>query len=416
MDRAHADAGGDGQEDRGEDQDGGGQVQEAAHDEQEHVHDEQDDVAVVGDAHQALADGGGDARVGHDVGHDGRSRDQEEDGGRALHGVGQHIVEGLEGDLAVEHGQQQAVQAHDHTGLGGGEEAAQNAAHDDDDGQQGRDSVDPDLDSGVLVLDGGGLIALLDGQVDGQSTHAQAQQDAGQVAAHEQGRHRDAAGGDGVKDQRAGRGDQDAGGGRADVDGGGEVGVVAFLCLQGAQDGAHGRGGGHRRAGDRAEEHIGQHVGGGQVAGDLAHQQAGQTDQAAGNAALIHDVAAQGEERQGQQREGVQAREAALGRDQGKDVGGHAEQGGDHRGDADAGRNGDARQQQDEEGAEKAQGSLYDHQLLPPFFSENSWAYLRMRASTMNTPEMGRMEYRMLNGMCMTEEMFSAFMARVAPP
>ena len=39
-----------------------------------------------------------------------------------------------------------------------------------------------------------------------------------------------------------------------------------------------------------------------------------------------------------------------------------------------------------------------------------------MRASTMNTPEMGRMEYRMLKGMCMTEEMFSAFMARVAPP
>src|SRR5699024_25939 len=183
----------------------------------------------------------------------------------------------------------------------------QNAAHDDDDGQQGRDGVDPDLDGGVLVLDGGGLIALLDSQVDGQGCHAQAQQDAGQVAAHEQGCDRDAAGGDGVEDQRTGRGDQDAGGSRADVDGGRAVGVIAFFGFQRGQDGAHGRAGGHRRAAVRSEEHIGQDVGGGQVAGDLAHQQTGQTDQAAGNAALVHDVAAQGEEGQGQQGEGVQA-------------------------------------------------------------------------------------------------------------
>ena len=184
----------------------------------------------------------------------------------------------------------------------------------------------------------------------------------------------------------------DAGGSRADVDGGREVGVIALFGFQRAQDGAHGRGGGDRRAGDRAEEHIGQDVGGGQVAGDLAHQQTGQTDQAAGNAALVHDVAAQGEEGQGQQGEGVEAREAALGRDQGKDVSGHTEQGGDDRRNADAGRNGNARQQHDKEGAEEAQGSLYDHQFLPPFFSEKSCAYLSTRASTMKTPETGRME------------------------
>src|SRR5699024_12463862 len=46
VDRAHANAGGDGQEERGADQDGGGQAQEAAAAGQAHSHDARGDVAV----------------------------------------------------------------------------------------------------------------------------------------------------------------------------------------------------------------------------------------------------------------------------------------------------------------------------------------------------------------------------------
>ena len=204
---AHADAAGDGQEDGGEDQNRRGQIQEHTHDQQEHVHDQQDDVAVAGNAHQRIADSGRDAGVAHDVGHDGGSGDQEQDGSAALHGVCQQIVETLEGHLLIQDGQQAAVQAKHHTGLRSGEEACQNAAHDNDDGQQRGHCINDDLDGGVGVLDVGGLIALLDGDEHSQTSHAQTHQDAGQVAAHEQSSHRNAAGGDGVKDQRAGRGD-----------------------------------------------------------------------------------------------------------------------------------------------------------------------------------------------------------------
>lgn len=240
-----------------------------------------------------------------------------------------------------------------HTGLGSGEEACQNAAHDNDDGQQRGHCINDDLDGGVGVLDGGGLIALLDGDEHRQTSHAQTHQDAGQVAAHEQSSHRDAAGGDGVKDQRAGRGDQDAGGGRADVDGCGVVGVVALIQLQRCHDGTHGRGSCHGGAGNGTEEHIGQNVGGSQIAGHLAHSQTCQTDKALCNAALVHDVAAQREEGQRQQREGVDAREAALCGGQGKNCGVHAEQCREDGCNANACRDGHTGQQHDKEGTEQ---------------------------------------------------------------
>lgn len=208
-----------------------------------------------------------------------------------------------------------------HTGLGSGEEACQNAAHDNDDGQQRGHCINDDLDGGVGVLDGGGLIALLDGDEHSQNSHAQTH--------------------------------QDAGGGRADVDGCGVVGVVALIQLQRSHDGAHGRGSCHGGTGNGTEEHISQNVGGSQIAGHLAHSQTCQTDKALCNAALVHDVAAQREEGQRQQREGVNAREAALCGGQGKNCGIHAEQCREDGCNADACRDGHTGQQHDKEGTEQ---------------------------------------------------------------
>ena len=290
---AHADAAGDRQEDRREDQHGRRQIQEHAHDQQEDVHDQQQHIAVAGNAHEHLGDGRRDTRVGHDVGHDGGGRDQEQDRRAALHRVSQQVVEGLEVHLTIDDRQQAAVQAHDHAGLGRREDAAQDAAHDDDDRQQRRNRVDDDLERGVLFLDRGGLVALLEREVDGHRDDRDAQQRTGQIAAHEQRRDGDAAGGDGVKDQRTGRRNQNAGRRRADVDRSGVVRIIALVRLQRAHDGAHRRGRRNGGAGNRAEEHVRQHVGGRQIARHLAHQQARQTHQALGDAALVHDVAAQ---------------------------------------------------------------------------------------------------------------------------
>ena len=226
------------------------------------------------------------------------------------------------------------------------------------------------------------------------------------------------AGRDGVEDQRTRRRNQDSGGGRADVDRRGVVGIVTLIRFQGGEDRAHGGGSGNRGAGHRAEEHVGKDVGSGQVAGNPAHQESCQAHQALGNAALVHDVAAQGEEGQRQQREAVKAGEALLGRCEREALEVRAAGGadGNDRGNTDARRDGYTCQQHDKEGDKQNDCSSYDHYLLSPFFSANMLAYFRIRASTISTPQMGSTRYRVFIGICMTEDTFVAVAESFQPP
>lgn len=278
---------------------------------------------------------------------------RNQDGRAALHGVSQQVVEALQGHLFVEDGEQAAVQAQDNAGLGRGEEACQNTAHDDDDGQQRGHCINDDLDGGIGILDVRGLVAFLDRDEHSQTSDTQTHQDAGQVAAHEQSSNGNAASGDGVQDQRTRRGDQDAGRSRADVDGRRVVGVITLIQLQRSHDGAHCGSSCNGRTGNRTEEHVCQNVGGSQVTGHLTNGQTGQTDKALCNAALVHDVAAQREERQSQQRERVNAGEAALCRGQCENRGVHAEQGREDGCDADACRDRHTGQQHHKKGTEQ---------------------------------------------------------------
>ena len=87
LDLGHTEAGGDGQENRGENQDGGGDVHKHTDDQQDDVHQQEDDVLVVGQAHQIVGDGGGNAGVRHNKGHRRGSGDQKQDDAAGLSGV-----------------------------------------------------------------------------------------------------------------------------------------------------------------------------------------------------------------------------------------------------------------------------------------------------------------------------------------
>lgn len=108
---------------------------------------------------------------------------RNQDGSAALHGVSQQVVEAFQGHLFVEDGEQAAVQAQDNAGLGRGEEACQNTAHDNDDGQQRGHCINDDLDGGIGILDVRGLVAFLDRDEHSQTSDTQTHQDAGQIAA-----------------------------------------------------------------------------------------------------------------------------------------------------------------------------------------------------------------------------------------
>src|SRR5690606_6555808 len=103
---------------------------------------------------------------------------------------------------------------------------------------------------------------------EGDDHDGDAHQDPRHVAGHEQGRDAHPARDGGVDDRGGGGRDQQADGGGGDVDGGGVGRVVAGGALALVERAADRRGRGDRGAGQRAEEHVRQHVGVGEGAGD----------------------------------------------------------------------------------------------------------------------------------------------------
>ena len=76
-----ADAGHDGQQNRGQDDDGGQGFHEGAHDEQQNVDDEQNKDLAVGKAEDGAGDGTGHVFNSHDVAEDSGHGHEDDDSG-----------------------------------------------------------------------------------------------------------------------------------------------------------------------------------------------------------------------------------------------------------------------------------------------------------------------------------------------
>ena len=364
MDGVHPEGLDDGQEQRGKDQDRGGDVHEGACDQQDHVHDEQDDHGVIGDAQQRGGHGLRDLQEGHDPAQNVGHADQKDHHAAHLGAFHHDVPEFFPGNVAVADAQDQGVDHGDGRALGGAENAGDDAADDHDDQGQGGDGLQGGLAQvGPAEFAGGAFIALLAGDDDGHHHAAQRPDDAGQVAGHEQRGHRGAARGQGVSDQCVGRGDQQAGGGRSAVGGGAQGFVIALLLLAFQHHRADGGSRGRSRTGNGAEQRIGAHVGHQQGAGQLAQNRHDEIDQPLGDAALVHQVARQDEERDGRQAEFAHAHENALGAGDDRDIQRHGLQNGEQRGNADGIGDGHAHHQQHRKDENDHPERLHSHNL-----------------------------------------------------
>ena len=148
---------------------------------------------------------------------------------------------------------------------------------------------------------------------------AEPHEDARQDAADQQRADRHARGGavDHHQDRRRDHGAHGRGaGGEAHR----ELLVVAALLHRRAEDRADGGGVGGARAGDAGQEHAHDHVHVGQPAAQVPDHRHRELHQALRDAAVGHDVAGEEEERQREQREGVDAGEHLLDRDHERQV------------------------------------------------------------------------------------------------
>ena len=201
---------------------------------------------------------------------------------------------------------------------------------------------------------------------DAREDDAQTHHDAGDDAGEEHSGDRDGAAGHGINDHDVRRRDHEAGGGRGGREGGREVAVIALRDHFRHHEAADTGDGRARRPGDRAEEHAGDGVRVRQAAGEMSDQRRGEVDQTARHAAAAHQDAGEHEERDGEQRERIDAEHHAFGHD---DLGaeraardGHAE----HGGGADGDRDRDVQEQQREEDQREDKADTF-HGVTPPF-------------------------------------------------
>ncbi len=114
----------------------------------------------------------------------------------------------------------------------------------------------------------------------------------------------------------------------------------------------------HGRAGHAGEDHRGQHVGVPQAAGHPADHLLAEAEDLVGHAAVVHDVAGQDEEGNGNQREGVGPGKEPLGAGGEGHIGGEHTQHGDGAGQAHRNTDGNAHGQHDDQKHHHDKGGL----------------------------------------------------------
>ena len=154
VDGVDAQLGGYGVHDGDKDVHGGVGVHEAACNQEDHVDDQQEDVLVAGDLQQQSLGRLRNAEHRAHIGEQGGRADDQHDAAGGLAGVDQNIDHILHLDLTIdEDADHQTVYHGDGSRLGGGENAAVDAA-DDDDGHQ---EAPEGLTEGLPALAPGGL-------------------------------------------------------------------------------------------------------------------------------------------------------------------------------------------------------------------------------------------------------------------
>ncbi len=244
--------------------------------------------------------------VGEQPAEDRRRADAEERDGRQLAGFEQRVPELVPVHLAVEAERQHGgVDHRGGGGLGRGEPAEQDAADDDERRHQRRDRNRRRLEEFAATsrADRSGSARIFAYDVHGRhlrEADQQARDDAGEVERAD--RHLQHAAPHDHQDRRR---DDDRQHRRHRRDRDREREVVAFLDLRLDEDLALARRVGGRRAGDAGEEHRQQHVDLRQRAGEVADHRSRQRDQPVGDAADVHQVGRQQEERHREQDERV---------------------------------------------------------------------------------------------------------------
>ena len=319
MDAVDAGSCGDGVEDRHHDDGGRGGIHEHADDAHGKDHQEHQDVGVGGDAGQQSGHLLGELFNGQAVTEcGGACHDEHGHAGGA--GCAEDRLDGtLKGELLVDKdADDQTVSTGDCTGLGCGEHTGQDAANDDQRHDQRRQSIDEGLDHALeveldlhiaVVL--GRVLLCLDESVDHL---ADAHQNAGDHACHEQLTNGDT--GDGaVQHHQDGRRNDGTDGCGCRSYGSGVVAVETGFVHGADQHAADGSNVGRGGAGNACKQHGCQNVDVCQTAGDKADQLVCKADDALGNAAGIHDLACKDEQRNCHQGKGVTASKDALGED-----------------------------------------------------------------------------------------------------
>ena len=303
------DLGRDRQQDRHRHDQAGDAVDHRADHQQDDVDQQHEGHRILGDRLDRGRDRLRDLAVDQHPGEHGGGGDEEEHDRRVDAGTQHHLRQLAElellGPIAAD---QQSRDRADSGRLSRIGEAAEDRADDDDRDQQGRGRAQHD--PGALAQ--GELVA---GRVVVDEAHAgddQEEQDGQEHARHDAG-HQHVAdrdlGQNGIDDEhhrgRDDRAEHAAIGGEA----GGEVLVVALALHFGDHDLRHDRDLCRGRAEDRGDEHVGEDVDIGQPALERADEGHGEVDDAARDAAAIHDLADQDEERDGDQPVAVDAAE-----------------------------------------------------------------------------------------------------------
>ena len=355
-----------GHQDGGHHNDGGIGLHEHTDDEEQQVQQQQDQHPALSEAGEGVQQQGRQAGGDHHIaGGLGQAHHHHDGGGGngCLHkGCRQLAPLGI---LTDKQAHDQGVHHGHGSGLGGGEDTAEDTAQNDNGHQQRPDAALEGLGHllGRHLLVGGEVIALSIYQ--GVAHEAHHQQQAGDHRADKQLGHRHIGDG-GVHDQGNRRRNDGAQNGRNGRHGHGEGSGIAFLLHGGNGQAANGGGRGHTGAGDGAEQAGGHHRYQGQAALDAPDEGVGHINELPCYTAG-HEVARQDEEGNGQQGGGVHTGKEFLGQHQHGQVR-HVQgyQGADAQGDKD----GNAQEGQ------KQQQNKYEqccvHTAVPPFFSSAS--------------------------------------------
>ena len=294
---------GDRHQQRQEDEEDGNGVEKHAGDQQQRLDaDQHDDFRQAGAEHRLgqLVEGAEcAARPGEDTG----QGDHGEDDRRQFRRFHQDVVDVVPAEVAIDQGaDRHAVEHRHHSGLGGREQAAADAAEDDHRRRQAPAGFLHALPEGRPDLAALGLEPVPRRQPPADQKQGNAREDTGNQAGGEQCRYRGLGHQQAVDDEGDRGRDQDAGRAGGGNDAGREGARIAGLDHRRQHDGAHCCRVGRSGAGDAAHDHGHDDGDDGQATAALADNCGGKANDGSGDTGALENQPGDDEHRDGHQR------------------------------------------------------------------------------------------------------------------